>query len=101
MKKSKYVESYFINEYECGIFCVTFNLTERWIGYHAYCETQYIFGEDVEDETQEEWESRIQDIETFLPKEKSYLPTVIQNKDQVQFYYLPFELISRDKKVKK
>lgn len=100
MKKSKYVENYFIEEYECGMFSITFNLTERWLGYHQYSDNQYIFGSDVENETQEEWEVRIQDVEEFLPKGINYLPTVIQNKEQTQWYFIPYELISRDKRIK-
>ena len=100
MKKSKYVENYFIEEYECGMFSITFNLTERWLEYHLYNYHQFIFGSDVENETQEEWEARIQEVEDFVPKGKSYLPTVIQNKDQIQWYFIPYDLISRDKRIK-
>ena len=100
MKKSKYVEDYFIEEYECGMFSITFNLTDRWMKYHQFCDNQYIFGSE-EGENQEEFESKIQDIEEFLPKDKSYLPTVIQNKEQIQWYFIPYDLISRDKRIKK
>lgn len=95
MKTSKYVESYFINEYESGIFSVMFNTTERWIGYHSYDSTTYIFGEIEENKSPESMNSRIQEIESFLPKGKTYIPTTIQNKDQITWYFIPIESIDR------
>lgn len=90
--KHKYISDHWIQEFECGIFQLMFNTHERWIPYHRYNETNYIFGEEVENESQEDYESRCYSVEKFLPEEISYLPTVLQNKDQISF----FSLISRD-----
>lgn len=95
--KSKYVESYWVQEYESGIFILMFNTTKKWIPFHRYSNTQYEFGEQPKKETAEEWKDRVQDIEEFLPKGISYLPTVFQEKDQISFYFIPYDLISRKK----
>ena len=99
--KSKYVESYWVQEYESGIFLLMFNTTERWIPFHRYSNDEYIFGADKDRETTKEWQSRIQTVEEFLPKEVSYLPTVFQEKDQISFYFIPYGLISRKNKIKR
>lgn len=72
-----------------------FNTTERWIPFHSYCDNLYIFGEGEENESPESMNSRIHEVEEFLPKEKTYIPTVIQNKDQITWYFIPVESINR------
>ena len=99
--KHKYIENHWIQEFECGIFLLMFNTHQRWISYHRYNDTDYIFGEDSEEETTEQLKERYYRVEEFLPKEESYLPTVIQNKDQISFYFIPFGLLSREKRIKK
>lgn len=92
---SKFVDSYFISEYESGIFSIMFNTIDRWINYHAYCEEEYIFGEGLLEETIGGMRERIEKVDKFLPTNKTFIPTVIQNKDQITFYYIPLNMINR------
>jgi len=94
--KHKYISDHWIEEYECGIFQLMFNTHQRWIPYHSYNDIEYIFGEEVENESIEDYKSRYYKVEDFLPEGISYLTTVLQNKDQISFYFIPFSLISRD-----
>jgi hypothetical protein len=98
--KHKYIENHWIQEFECGIFLLMFNTHERWIPYHNYTDTDYIFGGEIKDESVERLRERYYTVEEFLPKGVSYLSTVIQNKDQISFYFIPFDLISREKRIK-
>jgi len=98
MKNSKYVESWYILENAEGIHTVLFNLTEKWMSYHRYNNTMYTFGEDLEDESQEEYESKIQKIPEFLPEDIRYMCATVQEKDQVSFIFIPTDLL-RDKRI--
>lgn len=100
--KSKYVESYWITEHESGIFHLMFNTTERWMSYHRYSDTKYCFGYGLKKigETEEEADGEDFEIEEFLPKDKSYLPTVIQEKDQISWWFIPYDLIDRKSVIK-
>ncbi len=99
--KHKYISSHWVQEFECGIFLLMFNTHERWIPYHRYSDTDYIFGkDDDETESQEDYNNRCYEVEEFLQKGVNYLPTVIQEKDQISFYFIPFDLISREKRIK-
>lgn len=59
-----------------------------------------VFREAFDDESIEDYKSRCYEIEKFLSEGISYLPTVLQNKDQISFYFIPFNLISREKRKK-
>jgi hypothetical protein len=94
MRNSKYVEDYWIEYFEeTGIYHLLFNTTERRIPYDQINDDTYEFGDTGEEETLEEWYVRIQEIPEFLPKDKMYVPTSIQNKDQISFYFLPIDMI--------
>ena len=94
MNNSPFVESYFAQKHSEDLYSLTFNTTERWMPFHAYNDTMFIFGEEPENEKQEEWEARIQNIEPFLPEDKSFLTSVCQEKDQITFYYIAMDLLS-------
>lgn len=98
MKNTKQVTNYWIELHkELGIYQLTFNTKDRWIPYHQFNDEMYQFGEvsryDTDNETQEEWEARIQEVPEFLPKDVSYIPTSIQNKDQITYYFIPLKSV--------
>lgn len=95
MRNSKNVTSWFIKEYDNGMFSVLFNTVDRRMYFHAYNDTMYIFGGDVDDE---DIESRIQEVPEFLPSGKSFLQTVQQDKYQVVFYFIPMEMLGPGKR---
>lgn len=104
MKNSKYVTDWWVEVYEeTGMYNLTMNLTERWLPYHQFNDEMYIFGTDIEDENgninHDDWISRIQEVPEFLPKNKSYVPTVIQNKEQISFYFIPMYMVRTGKMI--
>lgn len=97
MKNSKNVTSWFLTQTPDGIFHLTFNTVEKWMSYHQYNDTTYIFGheEDIFDNEEEEfadWTQCQQEIPEFLPdiENGTYLRAVSQNKDQVTFFFIPY-----------
>ena len=52
-----------------------------------------------DDELLDDYKSRIQEVPRFLPKGKSYIPTVIQNKEQISFYFIPLESVRNGKMI--
>lgn len=93
MKNSKYVTSWNVHLLPNGIYELIFNTTEKWITYHRMNDRLYIFGDDVPDEEQQDYESRIQDVPEFLPniKDVMWMNSHSQNKDQVIYYFIPFK----------
>lgn len=103
LKNSKYVTDWFVTLTPNGVYTVVFNTTERRMSYHAFNDTTYIFGnendlkfdDENEVESQESWESRMQEIPEFLPNPRpkgiTYLTAHSQSKDQVYFYYIPYK----------
>ncbi len=92
MKKSKNVTSWFITVTPDGVYQILFNTVEKWMPFHAYNDTQFIIGEEVEGETHEEWLSKIQNVPEFLPEIKDgfYIQSVLQNKDQISVFFRPY-----------
>lgn len=93
MKNSKYVESWWIEVLPNGIYHLLFNLTERWLPYHKYNDTEFIFGGDIEGEEYEDWLSRIQEVPVFLPEDKGviWLSSSHLEKDQLSYYFIPYK----------
>ena len=92
-QNSPLIESWWIEKYECGIYLLLFNTTERWIPFHQANDETYFFGEEPEDEEPVDYLKRLYEVPEFLPQDKMYIPTVIQNKDQISFYFIPFDLL--------
>lgn len=88
MKQSKHLQNYFVKKYPTGMYSVTFNTHKRWIGYHSYNDKEFKFWTEEDDE-ECPIDADIQDIEGI--PEGSYILTDLQNKDQITFYYIPFE----------
>lgn len=99
-KNSKYIESYYCTKHSDSLYSILFNTTHRGMNFHAYSDEQFIFGlgDERDDETHEEWESRITEIQPFLPTDKRWLMTSIQCKDQITFYWMDMDLIVTDTK---
>lgn len=76
------VENYIVFKYPSGIIHLMFNTKDRWLPYHSYNDNLYKIGEE--------------EIEVELEIPSYYLRTVIQNKEQLSFYFIPFELISNN-----
>lgn len=84
MLNSKYVTSWGVYKLPNGIYQLIFNTTEKWIQYHRYSATEYLFWIDGKEDVQE--------IPEFLPNVGgiSYQIADSQNKDQITFYFIPF-----------
>lgn len=103
MKKSINVESWWIEELPNGVFHLLINTKIRWVKYHQISDEMYEIGSENDEETQEEFESRVLEIPEFLPKIENgvYLTSSQQNKDQISFYWMPypFEWSKRENKI--
>ena len=95
--KMKYVENYWVKYYDSGIVHLLFNTTERWLDFHRYDDNLYRIGEEQgKDETYESYKERLVNIpEEMLsfPLGQMFIKTEMQEKDQISFYFIPFELI--------
>ena len=96
MKQSKYVTDWWVEIINKNIYCLTFNLTHRWLAYHKWNDTMYSFAGINDDISLED----VHEIPEFLPKlEKGmYIPTVIQEKDKLSYYFIPIMFESRRKR---
>ena len=97
---SKHVESWWIQKFNNGIIQLMINTSIRWLGYHEYTQGSYWIGHIG---TEDENECKDQDCTLNIPVEKfefqtgtRYLPLHIQEKDQIMFYYVPYNMISRE-----
>lgn len=88
--KHKYVSSYFIVNHKSGITSLTFNTHEKWIPFHMYNYDLYKFGEDTDEESEQDHADRCLSVEIEL---KQVLPTVLQEKDQITFYFIPISML--------
>jgi hypothetical protein len=96
---SPLVQNFFIKHYTTGIINVTFNTHCRWICFHCESDSIYKFWicDDLnEEENSEEETIAIEDIQKI--DNKSYIRTQIQNKDQISFYYIPYDLLDIQRK---
>ena len=84
MQNSKYITSWGVYKLPNGIYQLIFNTTKKWIQYHRYSATEYLFWIDGKEDVQE--------IPEFLPNVGgiSYQIADSQNKDQITFYFIPF-----------
>lgn len=99
----KYVKDYHVTHYTSGIVCLLFNTTERWIDFHRYNDFLYRIGEaQREDESYESYKERLVEIpeDTMVfTFGKQYIRTEQQEKDQISFLFIPFDLLKREKYV--
>jgi len=95
--KSKHVESYFVFKYSSGIYMVMFNTTKRWIHYHQASDEVYMFANEFDKKEDDYVDYEIVEIKEFLPNSGShFLHAQSQCKDQIYFYFIPFDLVKDD-----
>lgn len=92
------ISSYFIQKYDSGIISLIINTVDRWVNYHRYNDNEYLFTYDDSDDNEKSYILKIDESELEIPL--NYLPTVIQEKDQISFYWLPVEMITNNSKIK-
>lgn len=92
MKNSKQVAKYWVEKFPSGIYEITFNTKDKWVYFHRYNNEMFqIGGFDIDDgEINDEF---IQELPEGLIPQSGHMPTVIQNKDQISFYFIPFDLV--------
>lgn len=84
----KLIENYFIKKNKSGIISLLINTIDKWQPFHEYSKGSYIIGY----ENNLEYLTINIELFQFEPNVK-YLTTICQNKDQISFYYIPYELI--------
>lgn len=93
----KNVESYWVEYCDSGIIHLLFNTKERWMYFHQYSDHSYkiggMIGDNEDYNTWKELMCEIPNDKLVFAEEKIYISTVIQNKDQISFYFIPFDLI--------
>ena len=92
------VTSYWIKHYTSGIIGVCFNMISKGIYHHRYDDLHYHFELDEEtgsEVTVEDTEEKFEITKDELGKIEGvkYLVTELREKDQVIFYYIPYQLI--------
>jgi hypothetical protein len=91
LKKSKYIESTWVKLLPNGVYQLCFNTTERWLNYHNYNDHEFSFGQN---EDEDNHDVTYHQITEFLPRDNNdiiWLTSSNQNKDQITFYYIPFD----------
>lgn len=81
---NEFVDNYWIKKYKSGIIHLLINTKNKWVNYHRYNNNE--FGIIT---TDEEFILNIPELK--IPS--YYLPTEIQEKDQISFYWIPYNLI--------
>ena len=90
----KIINSYFVIQTPSGIIQLIINSTEKWINYHQANDYTYYIGDFPNEET-------LIITKHFLNKNKSYLSTHLQNKDQIYFYFIPKGMLGQTKETMK
>jgi len=95
----KFIEDWHVVHYESGIVNLLINTTERWIDFFQINDFLYRIGgdSDIGYPELEEYLLKIPEDKMILEPGISYLPTVLQNKDQIGFYFIPFSLVTKEK----
>ena len=89
----KEIQSYWIKKYESGIVHLLINTVHKGCYYHRYNDTWYVVSWNGEIEE----ELKITKEELGLEENIMYICTELQEKDQISFYYIPFNLIRNEK----
>ena len=89
LENHKYVEDYFVEKYDSGIYMICFNTHERNQYAFATSDELYLFSDDDD----ENFDVCMVEVEQFLPQDKSFICSKSVDKDQVSFYYIPFDLL--------
>ena len=90
--ENSFVESCYIEYYASGIISVLFDLRKRWLPYGRSSDLTYWFEDEngkIIDISLTEEQLKIKE----LPKDEFYLHYHSQEKDQVEFIYVPSNLM--------
>lgn len=95
----KYVESYWAEELPNGVIHLLINCSQREIYFHSFTANWFLICG-----TQEEYDNMNKDCylnieEKFVPdnKDVTYVMSSMKEKDQISFYWIPFERGKRNK----
>jgi hypothetical protein len=99
------LDNYIIETYDSGITCLLFNTKNRWIDFHRSTNDTYHFsidsswnGDKIEENT---YVLKIcGEAGDYLNYISKNIVTKVQEKDQISFYFIPYELITNNKKMK-
>lgn len=89
LENHKYVDDYFVEKYDSGIYMICFNTHKRNQYCFATSDDVYLFSDD----DNEHVDLCSITVDTFLPQDKLFVTTKNVCKDQISFYYIPFELL--------
>ena len=89
LENHKYVEDYFVEKYDSGIYMICFNTHERNQYCFATSDEIYLFSDDDDEHT----DLCSVEVEQFLPQDKSFVSAKNICKDQISFFYIPFDLL--------
>lgn len=95
----RYVESYWAEELPNGVIHLLINCSQREIHYHAFSDTTYLIAGTEEEYENWSGDNLILSIDDFLPKNKdvTYIMTSMKEKEQLSFYWIPYEKDFRKK----
>lgn len=88
---SKYVENWWVEELPNGVIHLLINCTERGVYFHAMSDYEFLIA-GTEEEAMDSFKECSLSLEPFLPEGTwLWLQTVMLEKDQLSFYYIPYE----------
>jgi hypothetical protein len=99
------VDSYTIQTYDSDITCLCINTKDRWVDFNRLNNNEYDLSNNVF------WGGEKTEVNTYkliidgdageyLENIYKHIVTQMQVKDQICFYFIPFELITSNEKVK-
>lgn len=99
LEKPCIVDSYNISKYESGIIHLIINTENKWVEYSELNTNMFGSFIDIHDYTHN-IVSHVLEI-PYLTTDLVYktVKTVVQEKDQINFYFLPYELVTDNSKV--
>lgn len=80
------IHNHYIKSFESGIIQLIINTTKRWLEYDRISNEKYRISNEEQ--------SNILEVELPLKEGVKYIATSMQEKDQIIFYYLPYNLIT-------
>lgn len=96
----KYVESYWAEELPNGVIHLLINCTQREIYFHAYTDERFLICGTKKEYNNIDKSCHLK-TEKFIPdnKDVSYVRSSMKEKDQISFFWIPFERGKRSKNV--
>jgi hypothetical protein len=85
-----FVRNYEYGKFESGIYYLYINTVKRWAKYHRYSNDEY--GIDITEDDEVGYLLQIPALEDYIPDH--HLCVHRQEKDQITFYWIPYEMVS-------